>query len=239
MQAEVRPVSQVIISKRLNDAVVGQGGVMSRHRRSSGHSLWSLLFFLGTAGLVLIGDLVSKQLAFEYVAGQPIVLNPNEVGDPKLSIPPHAQVVVIPHVLSLKLTVNTGAIFGLGKGAKTFFITMTAVAVGVIGWMYWHSDRRDVGMHLALGLILAGAMGNLYDRVRYHAVRDLLYLFPGVSLPLGWTWPNGSTELYPWIFNVADTALVFGVAVMTGLMWRRRGDETPSADEVADGMSPP
>ena len=45
-------------------------------------------------------------------------------------------------------------------------------------------------------MILAGALGNLWDRVMYDAVRDLFLLFPGVNLPFGWSWPvvrKGST----------------------------------------------
>ena len=181
----------------------------------------SILFFVCVMGVMLGCDLITKRLAFDSVAGRPVVLQPGSA-DPRIAIPEHEQVVMIPHVLSLKLTANTGAIFGLGKGARWVFIAMTVVAAAVILGMFWQSDRRDGWLHLSLGMILAGAMGNLYDRIRYHAVRDLLYLFPDVELPFGLTWPNGSNLLYPWIFNIADTALVLGVSLMAWLMWRRQ-----------------
>ena len=68
-------------------------------------------------------------------------------------------------------------------------------------------------------------------------MRDLLYLFPGLSLPFGWSWPNGATEVYPWIFNIADSALVCGVVVMTGLMWRHRDRTGASVRNATDDPS--
>ena len=48
----------------------------------------------------------------------------------------------------------------------------------------------------------------------------MLLLFPGVKLPFGWHWPNGSDGLYPWIFNVADACLVIGLFFLMILMYR-------------------
>ncbi|NJS15352.1 MAG: hypothetical protein HC788_13065, partial [Sphingopyxis sp.] len=69
-------------------------------------------------------------------------------------------------------------------------------------------------MVFVLGLVLAGALGNLYDRVVYGAVRDMLHMFPGVELPFGWTWPNGLRDVWPWVFNGADVSLLVGVGVL-------------------------
>ena len=88
------------------------------------------------------------------------------------------------------------------------FVAVTILAVGVIGRVFWNSSASAWGLHLALGLILGGALGNLYDRLRFNAVRDLLWLFPG-------------SGLWPWIFNVADAALLVGVSTVVWVMWRR------------------
>ncbi len=176
----------------------------------AGRDRRAVILFLSAVVVVLAADLGTKWLAFNRVAGEPVTLEPAAV-DPRLLIPRHEQVVVVPGVLSLKLTANTGAIFGIGKGAQWLFVVMTGLAVGVISWMFWRSDRRDRWLHVSLGMILAGALGNLYDRLKYHAVRDLLYLFPEVKLPLGLKWPNGSDGLYPWIFNLADADIFFTV----------------------------
>ena len=81
------------------------------------------------------------------------------------------------------------------------FIPVSIAAVGFILFLFWRSSPRAWPLHVALALILAGALGNLYDRVLYSEVRDMLRLFP-------------TTNLYPWVFNLADAALVVGVGVM-------------------------
>ena len=102
-------------------------------------------------------------------------------------------------------------------------------AVGVSGVSCWRS-RRDAWLLLVgLALVLGGALGNLYDRVVFGVVRDMLHLFPGVRLPYGWEWPGGGTTLYPWIFNLADVFLLAGVAVITlPSMDSRRVDAAPA-----------
>lgn len=177
--------------------------------------------FLGVMIFTLAGDLISKSLAFKHVAGRPVVLNTSGRQEPGL-VPPHDPVPVVPGVLSLKLTLNTGAIFGLGRGSRWLLIGLSLMAVVVILWLLPHARASGGWSQVALGLILAGALGNLYDRVRFGAVRDLLYLFPGVHLPWGLTWPGGITELYPWIFNIADAALVIGVGAMMIGAYRRK-----------------
>lgn len=173
----------------------------------AGRHLPSIVLFLLTTVILLASDLFSKTAAFEQVAGQPVILSRHQDGDPS-AIPYHEPIVVMPSVLSLRLTTNTGAVFGLGKGGQLVFVAVTILAVGVIGRVFWNSSARAWGLHLALGLILGGALGNLYDRLRFNAVRDLLWLFPG-------------TGLWPWIFNIADAALLIGVSTVVWVMWRR------------------
>lgn len=170
--------------------------------------------------MVLTTDLVTKTLAFELVATSPVRLT-DSVRLGFSPIPPHNAIPLLPSILSLKLTLNTGAIFGLGKGHQWFFIVVSMVAVLVLIRVFWMSHAQARVVHVALAMILAGAMGNLYDRIRFNAVRDLLWLFPEVKLPFGWRWSDGPTgdQLYPWIFNVADAALVVGVVLMLVMMW--------------------
>ena len=172
---------------------------------------------VGATLVLLTFDLVSKSLAFKCVAGAPVVLSGHNATE---AVPPHEAINLVPYVLSLKLTLNTGAIFGLAKGAQWLFVVVSVVAVLVIARVFWASPAAAYGTHLSLALILAGALGNLHDRIRFNAVRDLLWLFPDVRLPFAWHWPCGRDELYPWIFNVADASLVAGVALMLIIMWR-------------------
>ena len=187
---------------------------------AAGRSRTAVVMFFAIAVLVLAGDLIVKQLAFARVAGTPVIITRENCNRLDL-IPPHDAVSLIPNVLSLKLTVNRGAVFGLGAGGRFVFIGVTLVAVAVIMSVFWRSPRGRCVLHAGLALILAGALGNLYDRVVYGVVRDMLYIFPGVKLPFGLTWPGGNPELYPWIFNIADAALCVGVLLIILTMLRK------------------
>jgi signal peptidase II len=173
----------------------------------------ALLVFFAVAAMVLAADLFLKEWSFAHVAGVPVVLHHAGATGPEI-VPQHDAMVVVSKVLSLRLTVNRGAVFGLGAGGRPFFIAMTLIALVVILTMFSRSPRGARLLHVTLALILAGALGNLYDRIVFGAVRDMLYLFPGVNLPFGWHWPGGSAELYPWIFNIADVSLVVGIALL-------------------------
>jgi signal peptidase II len=190
----------------------------------------AVLTFVLLTLVVLAADLAVKYAAFRWVAGVPAVVDavdPSrviEAGDP-LHLPlDHDPVVVMPGVLSLKLTTNTGAVFGIGKGGKWFFVLVSIGAVGMLGWFFARSHPRAWMLHAALALTLAGALGNLYDRVRYNAVRDMLWMLPETTLPFGLRWPGmqggpGSDHVWPWIFNVADAALVVGVITLVTVTW--------------------
>ena len=162
---------------------------------------------------VVIGvDLIGKALAFRFVAGAPV--------SPE-SVPDHEAVGVIPYILSLKLVPNRGAVFGIGQGHRLVFVLVGVVAVIVVVIAFVRSAAHRRFLHVALALILAGALGNLYDRVIFGMVRDMLWLFPGVKLPFGLTWPgSGSDELYPWVFNIADASLLIGLGILMLGMYR-------------------
>lgn len=184
--------------------------------------------FLATMVLLLAADLISKQLAFEHVAGQPVTITRD--ADGRLdSIPPHDDIPIVPSILSLQLTLNEGAVFGIGQGRRWVFIAFGIIAVIIIAMVFAKSGPRRWGLHLALGAVLAGALGNFWDRLLFGAVRDLFHLFPGVQLPFGWNWPDGSRELYPWIFNIADVALVLGAIVLAFLIYRSEREEAKSS----------
>lgn len=190
----------------------------SSSKNGAGRCLPSVIRFLVIVTATLGADLASKHWAFEHVAGTPVRLTRQNSDDPAI-IPYHEPSMVIPGLLSLKLTANTGALFGLGRGSQMIFIIVSVLAVGIIGRVFWYSRPGAWVYHLSLGLILAGALGNLYDRIRFNAVRDLLLLFPEVMLPFGWRWPGGPREIYPWVFNIADAALVVGVVLMLTVSW--------------------
>ncbi len=157
--------------------------------------------FLVASSSLLVLDLLVKFLAFAYVQ-------------------PTGKIIVIPYVLAMQLTWNQGAVFGLGQGQKWFFVLVSVVALAVIGRVFWKSDPKSRWFHFSLAMILSGALGNLYDRIRFGAVRDMFKIFPDVYLPFGLKWGPGVTEIYPWIFNIADMALLFGVGMLIVILWR-------------------
>ncbi|MBB6428672.1 signal peptidase II [Algisphaera agarilytica] len=203
--------------------------------RLAGRSGRAIVFFVGVIIVALGVDLGLKYWSFDHVAGRKVVLTEEVTQDHRAfwSKYPHDATVVVPKVLELRLTTNTGAVFGLGKGNRVAFIAVSIVATAVIGLMFWRSPARAWLLHLALGMILAGALGNLYDRVLYRAVRDMLHMFPGVHLPFGLAWPGGITEVWPWIFNIADVALLAGVGLVLILTWKTEVDSKSSAKSAA------
>lgn len=199
---------------------------------TAGRSRGAILRFAVVFLVVLVGDLVLKQQAFERVAGTPVALERGPDGTLP-PIPAHDAVIVVPKVLALQLTLNRGAVFGLGQGGRWVFVFFSVVAVGVVVTIFTRSRANAIVLHLALAAVLAGALGNLYDRLAVGAVRDMLLLFPGVRLPFGWTWPGGADGLYPWIFNLADVGLVIGLGVLVILSSRSERAETRPAEPDA------
>jgi signal peptidase II len=182
-------------------------------------SAWLTLLFVLTLGVVT--DLVSKYLAFERVAGQPVVTVREDVvaAGPThlhLLIPAHKSVVVVPKLLEFTLVYNPGAVFGIGAGKRWFFVLFTAAAV-FAGLLFFAraTSAKDRWTHCGIALILSGGVGNLYDRLNYACVRDFIHPLPGVKLPFGIKWPNGgSDEVWPWVSNLADLYLIIGVAII-------------------------
>lgn len=72
---------------------------------------------------------------------------------------------IIPHVLEFQTMLNKGALFGIGAGQTTLFLVASAAALVLVGWMFLQTPAQRGLLQVALGGILAGALGNMYDRV--------------------------------------------------------------------------
>ena len=109
-------------------------------------------------------------------------------------------ITLIPRVLDLRFTTNSGGAFSLGQSAPWLFIAASvAVSLAIIVTSFRHSN---VSMSVALGLILGGALGNLTDRV-VRGPHLTGHVVDFIDLHL---WP---------IFNLADSAIVVGAVVLT------------------------
>ena len=202
---------------------------------------WVVLIVVCAAGVT--GDLGLKAWAFRNVAPSPIVLDHNEIRRDYWHIPAHEPLVVIPRLLNLHLVKNEGAVFGIGPNQRMFFIvfTIAALAAAVVVFGRWTRSNATMA-HVALGLIVAGGVGNLYDRVHFGFVRDFLHMLPGWTLPFGLNWPGGNNEVFPWVFNLADMMLLLGMGTM---MWymnsleKQRKLATDAAAAIAPGGPTP
>ena len=156
-------------------------------------------------------------------------------------IPHHEPTTAVPSVLDFTLVLNPGAVFGTGAGKRGLFAVFTVFAVGAALWLFaTQLSARDRVSQAAVALVVAGGLGNLYDRIRYACVRDFLNFFPGTELPFGLAWPNGSPDLWPWVSNIADKLLIVGIALLLIKLWRvPRPHETGSGAEVDAPTSGP
>ena len=157
-------------------------------------------------------DLWTKAFAFSHLA----------LGDapPDNPLPHHH--VLIPGWLQFEITKNFGAVFGIGQGRKWLFLGVSVLAIGFLSYLFATSKRQRF-YQFVLGMLLAGVLGNMYDRIVFGYVRDMIHGLPGVywpewivrMLPDGWH-PSlgGRLEVFPWIFNVADILLCVGVGLM-------------------------
>jgi signal peptidase II len=201
---------------------------------------WLTLLIIFVLGLG--ADLYSKAWSFRTVAGEPVVLDRARL----LADPDHNPVPwratgrpLLPgNLLRLKLVLNPGAVFGIGAHQRWFFIVFTVVALGagLLVFARFTTSRARLA-HVAIALVLAGGLGNLYDRIVFGRVRDFIQFLPGRRLPFGWTWPGTHNwELFPWVFNVADVLLLAGMILLmihiNRVERRRKGEATQTAGDT-------
>ena len=118
---------------------------------------------------------------------------------------PYGPREVIDHILFLTVTRNRGAAFGLFQNFTAGFLLISAVVMVGILIYYWRLPSDDWSARLGLALVFGGAIANAYDRGVKGSVIDFIQV------------PH-----YP-IFNVADSAITVGVAVLLlGTLWRSR-----------------
>lgn len=191
-----------------------------------------IFFLLASAGL--FWDLLSKQtvlddLGYPGVAGQHVIF----------SHPPGSEGQSIEYLsgwvtFSLYSSFNEGALWGVGQGFAWLFAGLSVLAVvGVIYWLFVRGAAISLWLTISLACIMAGTLGNLYDRMAWHgclnpvtgepwqAVRDFLLFTFG-----GWPWP---------VFNFADVFLVTGaiMLVLHSFQAELEGDEIAKQSKSA------
>ena len=145
----------------------------------------------------------------------------------KLGVVAHLElghaIVVIPKVFRITHVLNTGAAFSMFEDAKSqetvryVLIGFSILAVLAVLIALWRIGRQIMLTSVSLALILGGALGNLYDRIRLHYVVDFLEVHI-----VHYHWPD---------FNVADSAIVVGACLLLLEMLRMK-DSEPQKQEA-------
>jgi signal peptidase II len=144
-----------------------------------------------SAGAVWILDRLSKLWVENALAGRP-------------------PVTVIPGILDLRFTLNSGGAFSIGQSAPWLFAGATILVSALIVATAWRHTSPTTSV--ALGLILGGALGNLTDRItRGPRLTGKVVDFIDVQV-----WP---------VFNVADSAVVVG-AILLAFSSMRDGERS-------------
>jgi signal peptidase II len=160
-----------------------------------------LVFFLIVAGGVA-ADLTTKRFMFDW-----------------LKMPGGATWWIWPNVLGFQTSLNEGALFGMGQGMVWFFSLLSVAAAAAIAWyLFAAGAARQWILTIALSGIMAGILGNLYDRVglpglkwndtnEFHKIGDHVFAVRDWILVILGTyhWPN---------FNIADSLLVCGALLL-------------------------
>jgi signal peptidase II len=154
---------------------------------------------------------VSRRLAYLALALGVVVLDQVTKAIVIARIPLHRTIPVIAGFFDLTHVKNAGTAFGFlnAAGASApLLVTGLALAVfaGVLVWAFRTPPEHRL-LQTALALVMGGAVGNLIDRVRFACVTDFLRFYVD-----RWEWPS---------FNVADSAISVGVALIAWDIWRR------------------
>ncbi len=128
-----------------------------------------------------------------------------------------------PGFFEITLTYNKGIAFGIFQGHG---VLLAPVAILMSGGAMWYSQKHPkdpASAQLAMGLLAAGALGNLIDRVAYGKVTDMFY-FRAINFP---------------VFNIADSCITVAAALLIYL-WTleavvKSKPPTPAPEPAADG----
>jgi len=165
------------------------------------------LFVWLTAAMGLGADLYTKHWAAETLG------TPNESAT---AIQSNQNVIV---VLTLQYHTNPGAVWGIGAGKTTLLIATSIAALGFLFWLFAMSRPDQTLGHIALGMVFAGALGNLYDRI-FNEGEVIDFIVVDLGFWIFNPWPT---------FNIADALLVIGVAMLL-ISFYRTQKRTPASN---------
>jgi signal peptidase II len=169
--------------------------------------------FVGIVAFILILDQISKTWVLENLRmGETIV--------PLPFLHPYLQIT---------RSSNTGAAFGIFPDAPEILLVLSVVITVGILYFYWRSENHAHLQHVALSLVVGGALGNVIDRFQHGAVVDFVHFrIPGVISNVS---------------NFADHAIVIGVILLfiDSVLAERRAHQAKitTADAPHNSLSDP
>ena len=177
-----------------------------------GPGRWLLFWAIALGGMSF--DLGTKSAVFERIGG-----------------PGSMPVSLVRNVLELQTSHNRGALWGLGRelpySSMVFAGLSIVAAVAICYWLFVRKAAADRRLTAALALIMAGALGNCYDRLRFGHVRDFVHFHVD---PIGFDCA---------IFNFADNMLVAGAMILMLLALRPEPEFAPVGSDLGDGETRP
>ena len=162
-----------------------------------------LVIFALTFSPIIILDLVTKSWALEALS--------------------YSSSQLFGGLIPLTLAFNKGAAFGIsiGDDSRWFFVPVTIIALALLGGLLKQASKTDFLKIFSISLVISGALGNLYDRVRWS--RGVVDFIGPIDLGR-WDFP---------IFNVADMAISCGAILLAISFWMEEQAQSRSrASEV-------
>lgn len=125
--------------------------------------------------LIVAFDQITKYLVSSYLKGDKIIN-------------------FIPRVVQFRYAENTGMAFSMFSGARWLFVALTVIVCVGVMWYMFRDKCPSLWMYWSLGVVVAGGLGNLIDRVRFGYVVDFIE----------------PTFMDFAVFNIADSAVTLG-----------------------------
>jgi signal peptidase II len=175
--------------------------------RGVGPGRWLLFWSIALGGAAF--DLGTKSLVFA-----------------RIGPPPSPPVSLVSGILELQTSLNPGALWGFGRTlpySSMIFAGLSIVAgLAICYWLFVRGAAASLPLTIALGLIMAGALGNCYDRIVFGHVRDFVHFHVD------------SVGFDCAIFNFADNMLVAGAITLVLFALRPDSDTPADSLEVLD-----
>ncbi len=170
---------------------------------------WVLFWTIALGGAAF--DLVTKSIVFE-----------------RIGPPPSPPFPIIKNILDLQTSYNRGALWGMARNVPhsplIFAMLSVIAALAICYWLFVRGAAKDARLTASLGLIMAGAVGNCYDRLMLGHVRDFVHFHVD---PIGFDWA---------IFNFADNMLVAGAVALMILAFRTEPPEGVPAEHAPEKL---